>query len=51
MVHLASSPAVAGRSGGYYERCAPAEPSPEARDDASAGRLWELSLRIAGFAG
>jgi retinol dehydrogenase 12 len=51
MVHLASSPAVAGRSGGYYERSAPAEPSPAARDDASAARLWELSMRIAGFAG
>jgi NAD(P)-dependent dehydrogenase (short-subunit alcohol dehydrogenase family) len=51
MVYLASAPEVAGRSGGYYDRCAPAEPSREARSDADAGRLWELSARIAGVGG
>jgi NAD(P)-dependent dehydrogenase (short-subunit alcohol dehydrogenase family) len=49
MLYLAASPDVAGRSGGYYERCAPAEPSREARSDTDAGRLWELSARIAGI--
>jgi NAD(P)-dependent dehydrogenase (short-subunit alcohol dehydrogenase family) len=51
MVYLASSADVAGRSGGYYERCAPAEPSREARSDTDARRLWELSARIAGIGG
>jgi retinol dehydrogenase 12 len=51
MVYLASSPQVAGRSGGYYDRCAPAEPSREAQSDADARRLWELSSRIAGIGG
>jgi NAD(P)-dependent dehydrogenase (short-subunit alcohol dehydrogenase family) len=51
MVYLAASADVAGRSGGYYERCAPAEPSREARSDTDARRLWELSARIAGIGG
>ena len=51
MVYLASSPQVAGRSGGYYDRCAPVEPSREAQDDANARRLWELSAGIAGIGG
>ena len=51
MVYLASSPEPAGRSGGYYDRCAPAHPSREAQSDADARRLWELSARITGIAG
>lgn len=51
MVYLASSPDVATQSGGYYARCAPAEPSPAAQNDADARRLWELSARLAGFGG
>jgi NAD(P)-dependent dehydrogenase (short-subunit alcohol dehydrogenase family) len=51
MVYLASSPDVAGCSGGYYDRCAPAEPSPAARNDEDARRLWELSGRISGLGG
>lgn len=50
MVYLASSPEVAGRSGGYYDRCAPAEPAQAAQSDADARRLWELSVRLAGIA-
>jgi NAD(P)-dependent dehydrogenase (short-subunit alcohol dehydrogenase family) len=50
MVYLAASPEVASQSGGYYDRCAPAEPSPEARSDEEARRLWDLSARIAGIA-
>ena len=46
--YLASSPEVEGKTGGYYDRCAPKAPSPEARDDAAARRLWEESARIAG---
>ncbi|HEV2269480.1 MAG TPA: SDR family oxidoreductase [Steroidobacteraceae bacterium] len=50
MVYLASSADVAGRSGGYYERCALAEPSHEAQSQTDAKRLWELSAKIAGIA-
>ena len=48
-VYLASSPDLAGKSGGYYDQCAPKTPSPEAQDDAAARRLWEESARIAGL--
>lgn len=40
---------MAGRSGGYYDRCAPAEPSHAAQNDADAKRLWELSAEITGI--
>jgi retinol dehydrogenase-12 len=49
-VYLASSPEVEGKTGGYYDRCAPSTPSREAQDDAAARRLWEESARIAGLA-
>src|SRR6185437_5660918 len=51
MVYLASSPRVAGESGGYYDRCVPAEPSRAAQSDADARRLWDLSAGITGIAG
>ena len=51
MVYLASSPEVAGESGGYFDRCAPAQPSPAARSEEDAARLWELSARISGVGG
>jgi NAD(P)-dependent dehydrogenase (short-subunit alcohol dehydrogenase family) len=51
LVYLASSPQVAGLSGGYYERCALANPTPEARSDADARRLWDLSAGITEIAG
>jgi NAD(P)-dependent dehydrogenase (short-subunit alcohol dehydrogenase family) len=46
-VYLASAPEVEGKSGGYYDQCAPKVPSPEAQDYAAARRLWEESARIA----
>ena len=49
IVHLASSPDVAGSSGGYFDKCRPATPTTEARDDAAAARLWAESVRIAGI--
>jgi NAD(P)-dependent dehydrogenase (short-subunit alcohol dehydrogenase family) len=49
-VYLTSAPEVEGKSGGYYDQCAPKVPSPEAQDDAAARRLWEESARIAGLA-
>lgn len=51
MVYLASSPEVTGRSGGYYERCAPSEPTRAAQSDADATRLWQVSEEIAGIGG
>ncbi len=51
MVYLASSPQVTGCSGGYYERCAPAEPARAAQSNADATRLWQLSAAITGIGG
>lgn len=51
MVYLASAAEVAGRSGGYYERCAPSESTRAAQSDADARRLWEVSVKIAGIGG
>jgi NAD(P)-dependent dehydrogenase (short-subunit alcohol dehydrogenase family) len=47
IVHLASSPAVADVTGGYFIECRPATPSAAAQDDATARRLWEESARLA----
>lgn len=46
IIYLASSPAVEGQSGGYYYRCKPETPSREARNDADAKRLWDLSAKL-----
>ncbi len=46
IVHLASSRDVAGVNGEYFYRRRPATPSPEARDDGAAGRLWEETARM-----
>jgi NAD(P)-dependent dehydrogenase (short-subunit alcohol dehydrogenase family) len=45
-VYLASSPQVEGLSGRYYNKRRPASPSPAARDDAAARRLWEVSVDL-----
>jgi NAD(P)-dependent dehydrogenase (short-subunit alcohol dehydrogenase family) len=50
IVHLASSPDVAAITGGYFVPTGQqTEPSPAARDDLAALRLWDESERIAGF--
>jgi NAD(P)-dependent dehydrogenase (short-subunit alcohol dehydrogenase family) len=50
IVYLASSPDVAAVTGEYFVPVGKqAEPSPAARDDLAARRLWEESERIAGF--
>jgi hypothetical protein len=49
IVHLASSPDVASVSGAYFISSQQADPSPAARNDAAARRLWEESERIAGL--
>jgi retinol dehydrogenase 12 len=50
IVYLASSPDVAGQTGGYYVKRQRREPSPAARDDAAAGELWEISEKLTGLA-
>jgi len=50
IVHLASSPDVAGQTGGYYVKRQRREPSAAARDDTVAQKLWELSEKMTGLA-
>jgi retinol dehydrogenase-12 len=50
IVYLASSPDVAGQSGGYYVKRQRREPSAAARDDAAARKLWEISQQMTGLA-
>src|SRR5258708_2930551 len=49
LVYLASSPEVAGVTGGYFVKCRPARPSALARDDQAAARLWALSEELTGL--
>jgi retinol dehydrogenase-12 len=49
IVYLASSPEVAGQTGGYYVKRRRREPSAAARDDESARRLWEISEQLTGL--
>jgi NAD(P)-dependent dehydrogenase (short-subunit alcohol dehydrogenase family) len=45
-VYLASAPELAGITGGYWVKSAPATPSAAAQDDAAAARLWEVSEQL-----
>jgi NAD(P)-dependent dehydrogenase (short-subunit alcohol dehydrogenase family) len=49
IVYLASSPDVAGVTGGYFYKSRPATPTREAQDDAAARRLWTETARLAGI--
>jgi NAD(P)-dependent dehydrogenase (short-subunit alcohol dehydrogenase family) len=51
IIYLASSPEVAGVSGGYFFENKPATPTAEARNDDDAKRLWQISQQIAGLDG
>jgi NAD(P)-dependent dehydrogenase (short-subunit alcohol dehydrogenase family) len=46
IVYLAASPEVEGRTGGYYEKNKLVEPSPLARDEQLAARLWDVSRQL-----
>lgn len=46
IVYLAASPEVEGTTGLYFEENRPTLPSPLARDDALAARLWKESARL-----
>lgn len=48
-VYLASSPEVDGISGEYFKNRKITKPSSGARDDRSAERLWELSIKYTGI--
>src|SRR5580693_656170 len=49
VVYLASSPDVAGATGGYYVSRKLRTPSRAARDQATARRLWEISAELTGL--
>jgi retinol dehydrogenase 12 len=49
VVYLASSPDVAGETGGYYVKRQRREPSAAARDDETARRLWDISAKMTGL--
>jgi NAD(P)-dependent dehydrogenase (short-subunit alcohol dehydrogenase family) len=49
VVYLATSPAVATATGGYYVKGQRREPSPAARDAGTARRLWQLSEELTGL--
>lgn len=48
ILYLAASPNVASVSGEYFYECKIDMPSPEARSDRDARKLWEVSAEIAG---
>ncbi len=45
-IYLASSPAVAGVTGGYFAKCRPAAVSKVGQDDIAARRLWDASQAL-----
>ena len=47
-VYVASASELAGITGGYWVKSAPATPSTAAQDDAAAARLWEVSEQLVG---
>lgn len=48
-VYLASSPDVAGKSGGYYSRSRQTAPQAAALDRSLAERLWQVSSELVGL--
>jgi NAD(P)-dependent dehydrogenase (short-subunit alcohol dehydrogenase family) len=50
-LHLATSPAVAGRTGEYWVRSKRGHMSRQARNDEAAVRLWDESERLLAGAG
>ena len=49
IVHLAASPEVEGKSGGYYVKNRRVDPAPLALDQTAARRLWNESARLVGL--
>ena len=48
-IFLASSPQVQGVTGQYFDKKQAVEPSPAARDEAAAAKLWDISARMTGL--
>ncbi|XP_019643816.1 PREDICTED: retinol dehydrogenase 13-like [Branchiostoma belcheri] len=48
-IHCAVSEGLETSSGLYFTDCAPKEPIPEAKDEAVAKKLWELSEKMVGL--
>jgi NAD(P)-dependent dehydrogenase (short-subunit alcohol dehydrogenase family) len=48
MIYLASSPEVAQLTGSYFYKCRPAKLMRQARNDADAQRLWDISAQLSG---
>jgi NAD(P)-dependent dehydrogenase (short-subunit alcohol dehydrogenase family) len=48
MLYLAASPAVAKVSGTYFYKCKPTKLMRQARNDADAQRLWDISAELSG---
>jgi hypothetical protein len=49
LIHLASSPELAGVTGQYFHRMKPRLSSAVSRDRALAARLWEISAALAPY--
>ena len=49
-VYLATSPDVEGVTGRYFTNSRPVESSPTSHDEATARRLWDVSLTMTGLA-
>ncbi len=49
LIYLASSPEVAGKTGGYWTKRRLIQPSAAARDPLAARRLWEVSAQLSGL--
>lgn len=45
-LYVATAPGLEGVTGKYFDDCRPTEPSPEARDEAVAARLWTISEEL-----
>lgn len=45
-LYVATAPGLEGVTGRYFDDCSPAEPSPEARDEEVAARLWAISEQL-----
>ncbi|KAI4872975.1 hypothetical protein NFI96_023662 [Prochilodus magdalenae] len=49
-IYCAVDESLQNTSGLYYSDCAPKEAAPQARDDATASKLWDLSASMVGLA-
>jgi NAD(P)-dependent dehydrogenase (short-subunit alcohol dehydrogenase family) len=45
-LYLATSPEVAGVTGQHFAKCKPVEPAPQAKDEETARRLWEVTAQM-----